>query len=115
MKEINRAVALIKPKKPFFEWKQSLSGAGLLALPTPLEDSICFLIPVFESYEEGRKFLEKNFKAIFQHGLSSLNLDQTTWPQKLSLDLFNEWFDVDICAAVIDIADHPIEAVEFEL
>jgi len=52
-----------------------------------------------ENYE---KWIELNFKELFESELEGWYTDETLWPQKRTKKIFDEWFDVECHSVLID-------------
>lgn len=104
---VERSVVVIKPKQPFLEW----INHTFHDLPQPLTlDSIrtdcnSYLIPEANEIEDGINYVDERFTDLFALELSSWTDDEQLWPQALSLEMFWEWFDVEVCVAAIDISE----------
>jgi hypothetical protein len=104
MRQINRAIALVKPRQPFIDWVNSLGGdLPRLTLAQARRDTRAMLIPEPERSQGGRRFIELNFAFIFEDELSVWSRDKTQWPEPRTLSLFGEWFDVEIHDMVFDL------------
>lgn len=101
---IDRCVAVIKPRKPFFEWLQSLpdwdSDITLKALRS---DSMAILIPEFDSNEEALDYVEDNYHLFFEIQLHNWHRDNRLWPEKLTLTKFRSWFKVEVHSLVHNV------------
>jgi len=110
MRLINRTAAIIKPRAPYIAWANSFSGAAdVLSLDQARGNATALLIPEFDCNADSRDFLEENFTVIFDSQLEAWSTDRKTWPKDRSLELFREWFDLEIHELVYDVAEEPIE------
>lgn len=108
MEYVNRSLAIIKPRQPFFEWLQGTPDWDIdLTLETLRVDCSSLLIPEFEEPEEAVAYIDDMFEQIFDMELASWYTDESTWPKKRTLKMFWEWFDVELHSTVIDAADEP--------
>lgn len=70
MKLLNRSVAVVRPKKAFFRWLQSLSlGAPLELAPEEADHGTVYLLPPFVD-EEDEQLLLEYFHEIFHRELA---------------------------------------------
>ena len=53
---LNRGVLIVRPKQPYLDWAAGLDDSGLV--PDPSDEQTVYLIPSFESDEEGWKIVE---------------------------------------------------------
>lgn len=107
---IDRNAIIVKPKKPFFEWLNSVFPEDN-AYHDKDENSI-YLIREMDSNEEIRNWLKKNFGKLFENELNDWYTDEDKWPQHRTYKMFSEWFDVEIHSMVLDLEDFPISKSE---
>jgi hypothetical protein len=80
---IDRCIAVIKPRKPFFEWLQSLPNWDSdITLKDIRSDSMAILIPEFDSNEEALDYVEDNYHLFFEIQLHNWHWDSNLWPEK---------------------------------
>jgi hypothetical protein len=103
MYQVDRSVAVIKPRQAFLEWLKNMPGYDLdLTLDQLRMDCTVLLIPEFGEPEEAVNYIDDIYLEIFEAELGSWNEDEATWPAGRSLRLFWEWFDVELHSTVID-------------
>ncbi len=109
-KTINRSILIIVPKKPFYDWGNSL---------TPNEEPI-------ESYDEcdsylldhdwditqAEQFLKDNYDELFQGQLYGTWTDESAWPEHRTWEMFLDWFDWHFSSMVWDVFPH--KGIEWE-
>jgi len=109
MKTINRLVAIVKPKQPFLDCLESLPNWDMeLALAELRKDCTAILIPEFGSNEEALRYIERKYKAIFEIELNDWHTDDGVWPKNKSLQVFRQWFDIEIHSMIYDAVDETI-------
>ncbi len=108
MKEVNRSVIVVRAKKPFLQWLNSLPDPGKFTLDEVNQDSTTFLLPEYEDDSEIKKLLERYYSFIFEEQLDGWWRDQDAWPSKRNLKTFKEWFDVDFYCTVFDLVEKPL-------
>ena len=115
MRQVNRAIAVIRPRQPFIDWVNSREG-GLPGLTQEHErrETRALLIPEPERRQGGRRFIELNFAFIFEDELTVWSRDRSSWPAPRTLALFDEWFDVEIHDVVFDLGDDKIVSEEID-
>jgi hypothetical protein len=96
----NRSAVIVRPKQPYIDWAVE-NGDGMT--PDPNEEAFLYLIPEFDTTEQGMQILEGYFPMIFEHELASWDEDVTTWPEERDFQTFLEWFDIELCATPIDL------------
>lgn len=111
MKSINRTLLIVVPKRPFFDWVNSIerNTPGFIAAT---EHHSAYLIP--EKYDESnyKTFLKKIFRTIFEEELYSEFRDSDLWPEKRDLRTFDQWFEVHACDIVYDLGQEAIISEE---
>lgn len=104
---VDRSLAVIKPKQPFLDWLNSVPGSEVsLSLEDLRQDCTSLLIPECEEQEDGIAYIDELAERLFEMELAAWYEDTTLWPQKRSLKLFWEWFDVEIHCVVFDALDN---------
>lgn len=106
---LNRTIVLLAPKEPFLEW---LNNADPTDDPLTAEDlrddSNVFLIPQFSDDMDSMKWIEKRWNVLFEHMLLEWMVDETMWPENLTLEMFRDWFEVEIHTMAWDLAKEPL-------
>ncbi|NNM83290.1 MAG: hypothetical protein HKL98_11910 [Burkholderiales bacterium] len=106
MYEINRSLAIIKPKQQFQEWLATcIDPAPDVTLEELRKDATALLIPEFDDEESALQFVYSNFGALFERELEDWVVDESLWPASRSLKLFKEWFDIEIHSMVTDMVE----------
>ncbi len=114
MKQINRAIAVIKPRQPYVDWALSLPGeTDELSLDDLRSDCTAILIPEFNAPAESEAFIASIAAELFEAELDAWYRDRTTWPLARDYRVFREWFDVEIHSIVLDAADRDITSEAF--
>lgn len=110
MYEVDRSLALVRPKEPFQKWLNGLPHNDLeLELDTMRADCTAFLLAEALEPEECVARIDEMYEKIFEMELGSWCDDRSLWPQDRSLKTFWEWFDVEIHSLVIDTLDEDIQ------
>lgn len=107
MYEINRSLAIIKPKQQFLDWLISSidpvpEGMGLDELR---RDATALLIPEFDDEDSALQFVYSNYDELFERELEDWVGDERLWPSGRNLKLFKEWFDIEIHSMVTDMVE----------
>lgn len=117
---VNRGSVILKPKQPVIDWLNSVDatlGAKGLNNFDPLDEhGDIFLIPDSEDIEtrdEAVIWSEKHWRGFFEFELGQWILDETLWPQKLTLKLFREWFEIEYRSMVWDLGKRPLQHEEW--
>jgi len=111
MKAVNRATMVVRPRQPYVDWADSLDedDENRLTLEEHREDSTAYLIPTVEDVEEAEEILVTCWPLLFENELESWCADEDVWPADRTLEMFLDWFDVELHSNVVDIAADPIE------
>ena len=116
MFQIDRSVAIIKPKQPFVDWANSFPDAGddQYTIQDFSSDCSVILLPEADSDEHSKSLLRKIFKDVFELELSSWMKDDDTWPEDITYEMFLEWFDVEFHSMVFDSLSYNIEKEPYD-
>jgi hypothetical protein len=61
-----------------------------------------YLVGNVESLDDLKEWIQKNYERIFENELNEWHLDETTWPENRTFQLFNDWFEIDYFTLVYD-------------
>jgi hypothetical protein len=116
MFQIDRSVAIIKPKQPFVDWVNSSADAvdDQYTIQDFSTDCSVILLPVVDSDEHAEAFIKDMFQDLFELELSSWMADDETWPENLTYKMFLEWFDVEYHSMVFDSLKDDIEKEAYD-
>jgi CRISPR/Cas system-associated protein Cas10 (large subunit of type III CRISPR-Cas system) len=103
---LNRNAIIVRPKKPFYNWLNSVYPNHKRFLQN--EENNIYLIREVESLALMLKWVKKNFDEIFVNELNDWSNDEDKWPQNRNYKMFSEWFDVELSSMLIDLEDYPI-------
>jgi len=110
MRAINRATMVVRPRQPYADWADSIDDDDIrLSLEEHRADPTAYLIPVVEDVEQAEEILVACWPLLFENELESWCVDEEAWPADRSLDMFLEWFEVELHSTVVDIAAEPLE------
>ena len=106
---LNRTVVLLGPKQPFLDWLNDVDPDDEpLTVEDVRDDNEVFLIPQFNDNSDSEKWVEKRWSFLFEHMLMGWIDDEAMWPQDRTLDMFREWFDIEIHTMAWDLSDEPL-------
>ncbi|MCO4292983.1 hypothetical protein NF867_08925 [Solitalea sp. MAHUQ-68] len=110
MKFLNRFSLHLHYKLPYLNWYNSIFPDESFASLEEINqtEKTTFLIPVFDSDEEIEEYLEENFEQFFIDELFGVSMAQETWPQDITIEMFYEWFEVDVTPMVVDYGDEEL-------
>lgn len=99
MHSVNRGYIIIQHLPAYFEWANQF-----VDLKMSMEDNVeKSLYLIEEEFMDIDPVMERNFKKIFAQELEMIQEDETKWPEKLTFELFNEWFAWDYGAMAFDL------------
>ncbi len=111
MESINRFAVVIHPLRPFMEWVNRPAVRGtdeLIPLEALQEDATVILTPEMDTTDAALNWLKNHKPQLFEMELESWCTDRSTWPEKRTARLFDEWFDLEVHTMVFDAVDEPI-------
>lgn len=98
---VNRGYVIVRPTQLFWDWANKYTEDDhKVEMGDPIDPNI-YLIE--EDIFDIDPLIEQIFKKIFKTELTMVNEDQETWPEKLTQELFLEWFDLEFGATVLDL------------
>lgn len=114
--QLNRGLVVIRYKQAYVDWVKTAGDTPMeISLEQANDDGESFLLPTYESQidpidgtEAAIKWVEKRWRIFFEHILESWILDEAEWPQKRSLKMFREWFDIEYKSIVWDMGTEPL-------
>ncbi len=103
---IDRAAIILRPKEPYWRWKEAFSDGPLDAREK--NSSRIYLVEFYLDKEEVEEVLKEKYDTLFQMELGVVTEKERQWPRKRSYKLFLEWFDVEINCDVYDSCNLPV-------
>lgn len=111
---INRLSVVIKAKQPYLQWIKGLGIPDLeLNLETLRKESTSLLLPQIQDEKAIQKYLETIFEDLFEMELAAWSQDEESWPDPLTWQLFNKWFDIEIHSMVLDTTENELKREPF--
>jgi hypothetical protein len=107
MYQLDRFVAIVRPHQPFLDWLNGVPDLEALELSLEQIQSDCtaLIIPEFDDEDEAVAFVCKLWEDLFEAELGAWTEDRALWPQKRSMEIFIEWFAVEIHTTVVEIEE----------
>ena len=106
---LNRTVMMLVYKQPFLDWLNTTTQNPLpLTLEYLRDDNDTFLIPQFDNTDDAVKWVEKRWQFLFEAILFDWITDEALWPNKRTLNIFRDWFDIEVHSMVWDLANDPL-------
>lgn len=94
-------VLVIIPKKPFYDWGNSLTPD--IAPIKKYDECESYLLDHGWNSTQAENFLKANYDQFFQDQLFGTWTDKSGWPQKRTWEMFLEWFDWHFSSMVWDV------------
>ena len=108
-KWINRAVLVIRPRKPYLDWAAGIDEEAPEHAKT-LENKVSiYLVGEDPKGKQETAPLDGYFKKIFEEELAAWSIDKGDWPKGRTLELFLQWFDVARESVATDLEKGPIK------
>ena len=115
MFQIDRSVAVIKPKQPFVDWANSVGDEKEpYSISDFSTDCSVILLPVVDSDEHAEAFIKDMYQDLFELELSSWIVVDEMWPENRTYKMFLEWFDVEFHSMVFDSLKDDIEKEPYD-
>src|SRR5450631_3131348 len=103
MTEIPGSLVIFRPTQPFLNWLNELPDAGEPEdLMTVREDPSAYLIPDYDSTEDGMAFVQSNATAFFDHLLLEWCTNEKWWPVIRNFAMFRAWFDIELLSTLFN-------------
>jgi hypothetical protein len=112
MYTLNRSAFVLKPKQPFVDWINALPGDDKYTIDQLRQESNVILLPEFQRPGDEIKYIKKVYSDLFTHQLWGWHTDESVWPEDRGWNLFQEWFEIQICSEVFDMVEGKIERDE---
>ncbi len=112
LKTINRSAISITPKQPYIDWANSFKDGGAGYDPDLLIGTTILMPDDYDEFNYG-KFIKKHYKKLFEEQLESWMKNPEMWPNKRSLKIFKEWFEIIPSDMILDFGYDEIEQEDY--
>ena len=113
MQSVNRAMMVVRARQPYVDWADSIGDDGeRISLAEHRADPTAYLIPRVETAEDAEDLLMACWPLLFESELEAWCTDEEYWPARRTIEMFAEWFEVELHSMVIDITAEPFEGEE---
>jgi hypothetical protein len=103
---LNRSIAVVKARQPFFDWVGQSSALVYETFEEFIQAyTTTLLLPVF-SRGDAEAMIREIYPQIFEMELRAWN--DAGWPVERSYSLFQAWFDVEFHLTVLDVSEAAI-------
>ncbi len=103
---IDRNAIIIRPKKPFFDWINSIYPKDEPS--TKNDEYNIYLIREMDNNDLILKWIKKNFEDLFSNELNDWCTDEKKWPKNRDFKMFSDWFEIEISSMILDLEDGPV-------
>ena len=107
MKLTNRGFITVTPKQIFWDWANEFEDELTFSAADNVEPNV-YLIT--DDFFEVEPLIEQHFKKIFSNELSMITDTEADWPENRNMDLFLNWFDLEIGSTVFDLEKSDLKA-----
>lgn len=116
---LNRGLVILRHRQPFIDWalQADPNPPATLMLSDLADDNDGFLIPsnpAVDGIDDAIRWVEKRWRMFFEHMLADWLIDETLWPKQRTLKMFREWFAIEYCSIVWDVANEPLEIEDWD-
>lgn len=102
MQPLPRMAIALKPRERTYEWVRTLPGFREITPEEVRQASVIVLVPIFETEVEFDGFLVDALPTWVAMMFSIWDVDSDAWPAAAEEIDFEEWFDVEVYARVVD-------------
>ena len=106
---VESSAVSVRPTIRFLDWLNQLNQNEENNIELNLEqirsNSNIYLIPEQDTPEEVIAYIDEHFETIFLAELSSWSLNEDEYPQNRTLQMFWEFFDIEVHDTVCDLSD----------
>jgi len=111
---LNRYALILRAKEPFVQWVNG-PEKDPSNHQTPEEvrkDPVVYLIPEMKWPGPTMDWVFENFDHFFKDQLNAYWTDKKNWPKNRSVQMFKEWFDIEVFSVLENVVDEAIEEDE---
>ncbi len=101
MAVVNRCAIGVAAKPPLLAWARQVCGEATMEMVA--DEHSLYLLPAYESEEEGMELLEQGYEAIFTTELDLWCREEALWPAPRSFAMFREWFEIRFYPLILDL------------
>lgn len=107
MKLVERDAVVIRARRPFLEWLQSIAEIDTddLTLKEINQEATILLIPEMENMDEVHTYLRPGKVMLMEQELEDWCPDKEVWPRQRSPKLFDEWFRLEYHSLILDTVE----------
>lgn len=107
---INRSVLIVRPKQPYIDWANSMNdGRPLADLKSMRKNPNPFLVDEIFYQDDLTHIIDEHWETLFEIQLNNRMRDPDVWPEVLTREMFEKWFDYELFDMVWDITGRRIK------
>lgn len=108
----DRSLAILKPKQPLLDWLRQLEQEPpLFTLDDLRRHGTALLIPEYDDEESALRYIYANAVELLEFELEFWCPERkSAWPEHRTVELFKDWFDVEIHLVVMAYDNGPHQA-----
>lgn len=118
MKLLNRSAFSLLPKQPFVDWTNQLplddELTGEMTLEDHRQEGTVYLVDEVEEEGSFDDAMARHWKAMFENELAAWDEFADHWPQSLTLELFNQWFELKPQVLALDMSKEPLMTAQLD-
>ena len=114
MYEINRTIAIIKPKQPYLDWARRMSDPIEITLQELRQDCTAVLLPEVADDIQTETIVNMLAPELFAIELAAWDVQEDAWPEARDAATFRAWFDVELHSVVLDTVRAPIRRERYK-
>jgi hypothetical protein len=104
MSFLYRVAIVVTRKQPYVDWANSVDDDGpKLTLELAVDRRATYLAPESDEQPDRDALLDEFWQQMFEEELSAWATPDENWPQPLTRELFDAWFDVELSDSVYDL------------
>ena len=114
---VNRAVVLVKAKKPFIDWAKYVNIDNELSnkeIEKVFSEYNAYLIRETDDDDELEMVIKREAGNIFESELLCWSQDESEWPTNRSHKVFREWFEITSSVMVFDTDISLLEREDYD-
>ena len=111
---VDRHILLVTPREPFAEWVRSLEefedmveGKQRSGLDESIRMPATYLVPFSFNPDPVIAWVRDNFDTIFETELNGVTDKSESWPSDRTVEMFEDWFDLQLFDAPTVVVDGP--------
>ena len=108
MGDLNRSAVILRAKQAFLDWRNAFElkeGRKGYTLEEIRDDPKVYLVFGFKTVEPVRETVMEEFDIYFADQLVDTVTSEEEWPKNRTVEMFKEWFDIEVFTTVDDVED----------